>query len=230
MEISKDNWKQVTENLKRPGGWMKNPDKVQGNNNPSTIPQAPYPFGVRTQKRPQEASELMRYYKTVGCRLTVVNTAYATVIWSFTDQWASLKDCKRQTQPVVLKITAELHIMRWVDVFDDFLSRKIGVQTIPLFYVSRETALALSPASVNRKNLPRSEEFASIEEELVAQASHTHPLYREDNAQVYYCLKEAVQGIQYALTLKLFQQIKNGRGDLASIIQQFAGADKWQAE
>eukprot|EP00957_Ditylum_brightwellii_P099237 7558687-Ditylum_brightwellii.AAC.1 len=38
-EFSKDNWKQIAENLKRPGGWMKNPDKVQGNDNPSTIPQ-----------------------------------------------------------------------------------------------------------------------------------------------------------------------------------------------
>eukprot|EP00957_Ditylum_brightwellii_P010311 779745-Ditylum_brightwellii.AAC.1 len=91
---------------------MKNPDKVQGNDNPSTIPQTPYPFEMRTQKRLQEALELIRYYITVGCRLTVMNTAYGTVIRSFTDQWAVLKDCKHQTQPVVQKITAELPIMR----------------------------------------------------------------------------------------------------------------------
>eukprot|EP00957_Ditylum_brightwellii_P178774 13617758-Ditylum_brightwellii.AAC.1 len=29
-EFSKDNWKQVAENLKRLGGRMKNPDKVHG--------------------------------------------------------------------------------------------------------------------------------------------------------------------------------------------------------
>eukprot|EP00957_Ditylum_brightwellii_P008617 653888-Ditylum_brightwellii.AAC.1 len=60
--------------------------------------------------------------------------------------------------------------MRWVDVFDDFLNRKIGVQTISLSYVTRVTALASRPASVHRENLPHGEEFASIEEELVAQA------------------------------------------------------------
>eukprot|EP00957_Ditylum_brightwellii_P023921 1803427-Ditylum_brightwellii.AAC.1 len=103
---------------------MKNPDKVHGNENPSTIPQTPYPFRVRTQKRLQEASELTRYYITIGCRLTVLNTVYSTVIRSFTQQWAGLKD--RQTDPVVPKTTAELPIMRWVDVFGDFLSRKIG--------------------------------------------------------------------------------------------------------
>eukprot|EP00957_Ditylum_brightwellii_P047124 3578547-Ditylum_brightwellii.AAC.1 len=182
-EFSKENWKQVTENLKCSRGWMRNPDKVPGNNNPSKIPQTPYPFGVRMQKRLQEASELTRYYITIGRRLTVSNTVYATVIRSFTNQWAGLKDCKRQTEPMVPKVTAELPIMRWVDVFEDFLSRKIGVCTIPLSYVMRKTALALRPASVNRENLPQGEEFKSIEEELVAQALHTHPLYRDDNAQ-----------------------------------------------
>eukprot|EP00957_Ditylum_brightwellii_P154344 11745177-Ditylum_brightwellii.AAC.1 len=67
------------------------------------------------------------------------------VIWSFTQQWAGVKDRKRQTDPVVAKITADLPIMRWVDVFDDFLSRKIGERTIPLSYVTRETALASRP-------------------------------------------------------------------------------------
>eukprot|EP00957_Ditylum_brightwellii_P103028 7852121-Ditylum_brightwellii.AAC.1 len=57
-EFSNENWKQVTENLKHLGGRMKNPDKVHGIDNPSTIPQTPYPFGVRTQKRLLEASEL----------------------------------------------------------------------------------------------------------------------------------------------------------------------------
>eukprot|EP00957_Ditylum_brightwellii_P021827 1646769-Ditylum_brightwellii.AAC.1 len=77
------------------------------------------------------------------------------VIRSFTDQWAGLKNRKCQSDPVVPKITAELPIMRWVDVFDNVLSRKIGVRTIPLSYVMSETALALRPASVNRENLPQ---------------------------------------------------------------------------
>eukprot|EP00957_Ditylum_brightwellii_P044979 3411481-Ditylum_brightwellii.AAC.1 len=76
-----------------------------------------------------------------------------------------------------------------VSVFDDFLNQKIGVRTIPLSYVTRETALALKPASVHRENLPHGEEFDSIEEELVAQSLHMHPLYHKDNAAVYYCLE-----------------------------------------
>eukprot|EP00957_Ditylum_brightwellii_P079663 6057812-Ditylum_brightwellii.AAC.1 len=57
-----------------------------------------------------------------------------------------------------------------------------------------------------------------------------HPLYREDNAQVYYCLEKTVRGTQYASTLKSFQRVKNGRGALSLVIQQFARAVKWQAK
>eukprot|EP00957_Ditylum_brightwellii_P013731 1035200-Ditylum_brightwellii.AAC.1 len=68
--------------------------------------------------------------------------------------------------------------------------------------MTRATALALRPASVHRDHLPHGEEFNSIEEKLVAQASHTHPLYRKDNAAVYYCLDVAVRDTQYASSLK----------------------------
>eukprot|EP00957_Ditylum_brightwellii_P098403 7497297-Ditylum_brightwellii.AAC.1 len=77
--------------------------------------------------------------------------------------------------------------------------------------MTKATALALRLAFDHKDDLPHGEEFDSIEEELVPQASHIHPLYREDNAAVYYCLKEAVQGNQYASSLKPHQQVKNGR-------------------
>eukprot|EP00957_Ditylum_brightwellii_P140963 10738597-Ditylum_brightwellii.AAC.1 len=96
--------------------------------------------------------------------------------------------------------------MQWVDVFDDFINWKIGVRTIPLFYVTSETALASRPASDHRENLSHSEKFNFIEEEPVPQALHTHPLYHEDNAAVYFCLEEEVWGTQYASSLKPFQQ------------------------
>eukprot|EP00957_Ditylum_brightwellii_P074070 5628428-Ditylum_brightwellii.AAC.2 len=69
------------------------------------VPQTPYLFGARTQKRLLDTSELTRYYKMVVCRLTVSNTVYDTIIKSLTNQWAGLKDCKHQMQPVVPKIT-----------------------------------------------------------------------------------------------------------------------------
>eukprot|EP00957_Ditylum_brightwellii_P154297 11741726-Ditylum_brightwellii.AAC.1 len=62
--------------------------------------------------------------------------------------------------------------------------------------------MASRPASDCKDDHPHGGEFDFIEEELVAQALHTHPLCHEDNAAVYYCLEEAVQGTQYASSLK----------------------------
>eukprot|EP00957_Ditylum_brightwellii_P099776 7600413-Ditylum_brightwellii.AAC.1 len=87
--------------------------------------------------------------------------------------------------------------------------------------MTRATALATRPASNHKDDLPHGEEFDSFEEELVAQASHTHTLYCEDNAAVYYCLEEAVRGTQYALYLKLYQQMLY---PLERFIRQHKGA------
>eukprot|EP00957_Ditylum_brightwellii_P054417 4122856-Ditylum_brightwellii.AAC.1 len=174
----------------------------------------PVPIWAKTPKRLLDNFELMRYYETVGCRVTVSNTVYKTTIKSFTDQWAGLKGWKQQKQPVVPKITRKLPVMQWRDVFDEFLHRKVGVRTTPLSYITRAIALALRSASDNKDDLPHREEFDSVEEELVAQASHMYPPYQEDNAAVYYCLEEAVRGTQYASSLKPCQQVKNGRGAL----------------
>ena len=42
---------------------------------------------------------------------------------------------------------------------------------------------------------PHSDEHGSIEDELVARASHTHALYGEDNASIYYQLEEAMRPV-----------------------------------
>eukprot|EP00957_Ditylum_brightwellii_P142279 10839515-Ditylum_brightwellii.AAC.1 len=147
------------------------------NKNHATVTQTLYFFEAKSQKRLLKASKLMRYY-----------------------------EMKQQTQHVVPKITGELPVMQWMDVFDDFFHRKIGVRTIPLSYMTRATILASKPASDHEDDLPHGKEFDFIKEELVAQTSHMHPLYHEDNAAVYYCLGEAVQGTQYALSLKPYQQ------------------------
>eukprot|EP00957_Ditylum_brightwellii_P026439 2000007-Ditylum_brightwellii.AAC.1 len=78
-----------------------------------------------------------------------------------------------------------------MDVFNNYLSRKIGIRTIPLSYVTRVTALATRPVSGHADHLLHGEEFDLIEDELVAPALHMHPLYHEDNAAVYFCLEEA---------------------------------------
>jgi hypothetical protein len=100
---------------------------------------------------------------------------------------------------------------------------------IPLAYVIREVdpPAAITPIAAGE---PHSLLSGSIGEELILQGSHNHPLYRDDNAVVYYKLEEATQGTSYAASIKSFQRAKNGRGAFDAIINQYAGDDKWESE
>jgi hypothetical protein len=91
-------------------------------------------------------------------------------------------------------------------------------------YCTRETAdvPAEPPLATNQ---PFSAEHGSVEAELIAHASHNHPLFQQDNSDIYYGLEEATRGTIYATSIKPFQRAKNGRDALAAMISQYAGED-----
>lgn len=227
-DFDKDSMKQVAENLRNPGGRIPNPDP--GAAPGSTIPRPLFVFGAKSQKRLLEACDLIRFYDTIGRPLTAGNIRYIPVIKNFTQQWKVLKDRKEDDSPEVPKVSKALPIIKWSEAFMDYLSRKVGLRCIPLSYVVRETEAVPAIAPVLALDLPHSEQFGSVEEDLIQRASHTHPLFRDDNAQVYYDVEEGLRGTSYLASIKPHQRAKNGRGAYRSIVSQYAGADKWQAE
>ena len=69
-----------------------------------------------------------------------------------------------------------------------------------------------------------------MEGELIARASHTHALFRDDNSVVYSHLEEATRGTSYTASIKPFQRGKDGRGAWKALTSQYAGKDKCEAE
>lgn len=69
-----------------------------------------------------------------------------------------------------------------------------------------------------------------VEGELVACATHAHPLCCEVNAEVYCALEEATCSTQHAALLKPFQRGKDSRAALFAIKNENAGEDKWETE
>ena len=101
---------------------------------------------------------------------------------------------------------------------------------ISLAYVTRtneDVPVVAPPLQVGQ---PHSEEHGSIKGEMIAHASHTHALFRDDNVAVYYALEEATRSTSYAASIKPFQRSKNGCGALLALTNQYAGNDKWEAE
>ena len=78
-------------------------------------------------------------------------------------------------------------------------------------------------------NQPFAEAFGSVEEELISRATHSHGLYRDDNAAVYHKMEEAFRGTQYSASLKTFQRKKDGRSAYIATKGQHCGKDKWEA-
>ena len=227
-DFDKEALQQLADNLCHPGGRVPNPDP--GAAAASTIPTPAFVFGAKSQKRLGIACELVRYYNTVGHDLTAANMRWNNVIKNFEIQWKALKTKWDEDTPEVPKISKSLPIIKWTEAFQDHLHRVIGVRMIPLAYVIRkdEDVPAIAPPLMAGQ--PHSETHGSIEGEMIARASHTHAMFRDDNAAVYYALEEATHSTSYAASIKPFQRTKNGRGALQALTNQYAGNDKWEAE
>ena len=227
-EFNKDTFAQVLENLRKPGGRIPNPDPnaPQG----STIPQPPFTFGAKSHRRILAACDLIRYYDTIGRDITPQNVRWNPIIKNFEEQWKALTDRRVNDDPEVPKISKSLPIIKWVEAFRDYCHRKVGMRTIPRAYIIRDNVNVPADAPALAPNLPHSVAHGSVEGDLIARASHNHPLYRDDNAHVYYDIELAVRGTAYAATIRPFQRNKDGRSAFLSLCNQHAGNDKWQAE
>ena len=227
VEFDKETIEQIAANLRRPAGRV--PDPNPGAAAGATIPTPPFVFGAKSQQRLIQATKLIRYYDTVGRTTTAANLQWTPVMKNFAEQWKALEDLKSGDEPEVPKITKALPIIKWTEAFRDYLHRVIGVGTIPLAYVIRPDA-AVPPIGAQAAGTPHSTEHEAIETELIARASHGHPLFRGDNSAVYYKLEEATRATSYAASIKPFQRTKNGRDAWLALSNQYAGNDKWEAE
>ena len=166
-------------------------------------------YGAKSQKRLTVACDLIRFYQTVGRDITAANIQWNQVMSNLEIQWKTLRDRKDEDDPDVPKA---LPVIKWTEAFQDFLNRAIGARMIPLVYVIRIDPQVPGLAPPLAPNQPHSTEHGSVEGELIARASHTHVLFRDDNSVVYNHLEEATRGTSYAASIKPFQRGKDGRG------------------
>ena len=64
---------------------------------------------------------------------------------------------------------------------------------IPLAYVTHKVAVVDTNAPNPATNKPHLTLYGSVEGDLVARSSHDNPLFRKDNAEVYYFVEEATR-------------------------------------
>jgi hypothetical protein len=228
INFDKGTLEQVAANPRQLAGRVPDPNPAAAPG--AMIPTPPFVFGAKSQKRLVIATRLLRYYEEVGRAATLGNIMWSTtgtVMKNFAAQWKALEDKKKADEHDVPKITKALPVIKWTESFRDYLHRMIGVRTIPLAYVIWPDGNVPVIGNISA-GTPHSTEHGSIEDKLIARASHTNPLYREDNSVVYYKLEEATRATSYAASIKPYQRTKNGRGAWLALSNQYAGRDKCQ--
>ena len=109
--------KQVSENLKRPGGTV----NAQG----AIVPTPPFVLGAKSYLRIKAATKLVKYYETVGRDISAANMKWDPVMKTFIEHWEALVDRKKEDTPNIPKITKNLAITKWSEAFLDFLHRVV---------------------------------------------------------------------------------------------------------
>lgn len=210
-EFTEDMIKTIATNCRRPAGGA-----------PALV------LGAKSIKRLTAASHLLRFYAIIGRTVTAANIRWMNVIKSFDAEWTALQEKKDNDDPTVPTLTGTT-VMKWNESFVDNLHQCIGANNVPLAYVIRATQEVVpNEAPPLVPNQAHSEEFGSIEADMIARAPHTGPLYRRDNESLYFKLEVATRGTNKAATIKPYSRTKDGRAAYLALIAQHAGKDRWQ--
>ena len=224
IEFNSENVKTIVGNLRRPGGTV--PEGRTGR----TVPTQPFKFGAKAVLRLENAIDIMKYYETLDFQVTADMLVYEPTIKNFKMEHNALVERKSMTV-ITPKTSTNLDVVKWTEAFLDLLSRSVGARNTPLIYVVRIEIEVDNDAPLH---LPEGQCYTaksgSIEQELITRASHSHPMFKEDNAKVYYLLEEATRGTTYSASIKPYQKRKNGRDAWFSLKDQYAGVDKWKRE
>ena len=135
---------------------------------------------------------------------------------------------KKGDNTYVPKITNAIPVIKWTQAFGYYLDRIIGHHTIPLsYFLHKEVTVPVhTPALVPGQ--AHSEDHRYIEADIVASASHTHALYRDDKSLVYYKLEKSTRSTPYTASIKPLQRPKNIWAAWLDLTIQYAEQDKWE--
>ena len=107
-------------------------------------------------------------------------------------------------------------IIKWIESFKLHCSNVVGVRNCPIVNVIDERKANSSRPALARKQ-PHSEEYVSVESDLVKLLSWDHPLFKNDSNKVFDSMERALIGTPYASTIVRFCKAQDGNKAMAAI-------------
>ena len=193
----------------------------------------PIVLGAKSVKRLIVASNAVKYYDAIQRPITATMMKWTPILKYFELQWDALITLKDKDRPDTPRISKSLPVLKWAEVFRNFLYSVIGCRNIPLAYVIRiivEVGTAANPLPALDNGKPHSEAAGSIIIELINSASHNHASFVVDNGEVFDLVEQAARNTQYMGSIQQLKRTRDGAGAYNAIVSQHAGKDKWEAE
>ena len=69
--------------------------------------------------------------------------------------------------------------------------------------------------------------YELVEDDIIARDTYNQTLYHDDNALLYFYLKEATRSTMYTSSIQPYSRRKDGSGAWFPITNQYARKDKW---
>ena len=190
---------------------------------------------ARSASRLYIASIAYHYYNDTSREVTPTNMHYSNVLKDFYIEWQALEQMEKQDSPKLPTLSKINTPLKWCESFKHYLYSTFGVRKIPLTYVIREK-VSVVPESGNDPNgsydpLQTNKSYGnsgSVLGDLIDRASHSHPLFKSDNATVFGAIEAATRGTVYSTTVKPFARKKDGRGAWLALLTSHVGTDKWE--
>ena len=214
------NVKTIIESLRQPDGAA-----PEGRAGPAA-PTQPLKFDANAVFRLESSAGTMKCYETLNFQVAAGTLAREPAIKNFKLEHGALAERKSLTANAP-RTSNNLDAVKCTEAFFELLSRLVGTRNVPLACVVQSE---IEVDNATPLHLPEGQccaaESGSIEQELIARASHDHPTCKEDDAKVCYLLEEATRGTTYSASTKPYQKRKNGRDAWFSLKDQRAGVDK----
>ena len=188
----------------------------------------PVPIPAKSSARLLIASKAHQYYLTISRVPNAENMHYTRCLKKFYIEWKAIQEAADKEVDLKLPVLSKNNPpLKWCDSMKHYLHAQFGSRRIPLDYVIRDDH-EVKPE--NEDPLLTDEPYGasgSVIAELVKRASHTHPLYKQDNEEVYRLLEQAARNSSYISTVKTFDRRKDGRGAWKALKQAHVSVDKW---
>ena len=156
---------------------------------------------------------------------------FINTLRDFNVEWEAITTLAKQVPAKVPSLSKTNPPLRWCESFKNVCYNTFGVRIVPLLYVICD-AVDVTPETgadpyVTYDPCLTNKAHGNSVEDMIRRTSHTHALFKQDNATVFNMIEEAARSTHYSNTIQPFKKGKNGRGAWKALLTSHVGGDKW---